>query len=75
MADANTSQIVAENVTKIVEWMSNKTSICYTETITGAHTPTTWCGDKDVCSTKGLLLPIFVEVSLLIFLIKNDHLG
>ena len=61
MADSNTSQIVAENATKIVEWLSNKTSICYTETI-GAHTPSTWCGDKDVCSTKGLLLPIFVEV-------------
>ena len=52
---------VMENVTKVVEWMANKSSICYTETI-GTETSTTWCGDKHVCSMKGLLLPIFVEV-------------
>jgi hypothetical protein len=26
---------------KVVEWMSNKTTICYTETI-GSHEPNTW---------------------------------
>ena len=72
MADENGTiqHHVMENVTKVVEWMANKSSICYTETI-GTETSTTWCGDKHVCSMKGLLLPIFVEVRHALNKIKN----
>ena len=72
MAAANiTNHLVVENVTKIIEWMANKSSICYTETI-GTETTSTWCGDKHVCSMKGLLLPIFVEVRHIVLSIDSS---
>lgn len=39
-------------------WSGNKTDLCYTDA-SGAS----WCGAKDECAGKGLLLPIFLEVT------------
>lgn len=37
-------------------WTSNKTQICYE-----GENNEAWCGNKDKCSTLGLILPIFSE--------------
>jgi solute carrier family 8 (sodium/calcium exchanger) len=49
-----------EDVKRKIEWFNNKTSLCFIESL-AENDPQTFCGDKDVCSTKGLLLPLFIE--------------
>lgn len=49
-----------EHSTKVTEWFDNKTTLCFAET-NGNYSSEPICGDKNVCSTKGLLLPLFFE--------------
>jgi hypothetical protein len=45
----------------IGEWSGNDSHLCY-ETDPAAAT-SGFCGQKDLCSGKGLLLPLFLEVT------------
>ena len=47
------------NATTIDEgfWTGNKSTLCYT------LGDSSWCGEKDDCAQKGLLLPLFLEVT------------
>lgn len=38
-------------------WTGNKTDLCY------AEDELSWCGRKDICAGKGLILPLFLEVT------------
>ena len=39
------------------EWFQNSSHICFASDVE------TKCGSKDICSQKGILLPLFIEVT------------
>ena len=43
-------------------WVDNVTHLCYREEFNLTH-ESHWCGPKDECSQKGMILPIFNEVT------------
>ena len=48
-------------------WVDNVTHLCYREEFNLTH-ESHWCGPKDECSQKGMILPIFNEVTWPIWL-------
>ena len=39
-------------------WFENGSSVCFVRPETGS-----WCGEKDECHGKGMVLPLFLEVT------------
>lgn len=42
----------------VFNWVENVSHLCYSEEGDGSHG---WCGWKDECSGKGMVLPLFFE--------------
>ena len=51
----------------VSHWVDNVTHLCYREEFNLTH-ESHWCGPKDECSQKGMILPIFNEVTWPIWL-------
>ena len=54
-----TGEVEVEDYDQFISWLDNGTHVCHNDT----KLDESWCGVKDSCTQKGLLLPLFQEVT------------